>query len=69
MRPGLLEVGGFIAVTIGVQVAPLAVVAPSSSLSTALTVLWSFLLLGERLPRRGRLAALAASVGVVLVNL
>jgi drug/metabolite transporter, DME family len=67
--PGALEAIGFLALTLGMQRAPISTVAPASSLSTGLTVIWGIVLLGERLAPPAILGALIASAGVVLVNL
>ena len=59
---GLLEAAGFLALDLGVLVAPVTVVAPAASLSTLFTVLIAGLWLGERVG----LAELACSIVVVV---
>jgi drug/metabolite transporter (DMT)-like permease len=66
---GALEVGGFVALSFALSLAPLTVVSPLSSLTAALSVTYGFVVLRERLPHGALLGALAASVGVVLVNI
>ncbi len=68
-RAGVLEVAGFVAISVGVGLAPVALVAPAASLSTGLTVLWGVAVLRERLRPLGVLGAMLASVGVVLVSI
>ncbi len=67
--PGLFEAAGFTALTIGLGFASMAVVAPTSSLSTGFTVLAGFFLLGERLHPASAVGAAVVAVGVVLVGL
>ncbi len=66
--PGVLEVLGFLALSEAVARAPLTEVAPASSLSTAFSVTWGLVLLRERLTPFAFAGAVAASLGVVLVN-
>ena len=67
--PGVLEVIGFLALTIGMTQAPITILAPTSSLSTGLTVLFSLLILRERLRGPALFGAALASSGVLLLNL
>jgi len=68
-RSAVFEVGGFIALSLGLSYASVTVVSPLSSLSTAGSVALGLLLLRERVTRHAVLGAAAASAGVVLVNL
>ena len=68
-RVGVFEGVGFVAVSVGVGLAPISVVSPVASLSTGLSVLWGVVLLRERLHRRALAGAILASVGVVAVGL
>jgi drug/metabolite transporter (DMT)-like permease len=66
---GLFETGGFTCIALGGHRAPLALVAPLASLSSAFTVLYAWLVLRER-PSAGVLAGAAlASAGVVALAL
>lgn len=67
--PGLFEAAGFASLAVGLGLAPLAVVAPTSSLSTGFTVLAGFFLLGERLPKAAAIGAGVVAIGVVLVGI
>ncbi|MEL6178899.1 MAG: hypothetical protein AAFS10_08090, partial [Myxococcota bacterium] len=67
-RVGLLEVVGFITLSIGIGVAPVAVVAPVASLSTGLSVVWGVWGRGERLSLAAMGGAALVSLGVVLVS-
>ncbi|HHH31890.1 MAG TPA: DMT family transporter [Polyangiaceae bacterium] len=69
LRTGVFEVGGFIALTFALAFAPITVVSPISSLSTAGSVLLGVIVLRERLRPITLAAAAVACVGVVLVNL
>lgn len=68
-RTGLFEVSGFITLTLALGMAPVTIVAPVASLSTAFSVLLGIFWLRERLTPGAILGAAIASVGVVLVNL
>ena len=68
-RAGLLEVTGFICIVFAVTNAPIVVVGPISSLSTAFSVALGVVVLGEHVPKKGLVAAGVACMGVVLVNL
>lgn len=66
---GLLETAGFVWISLGVERAPVAVVAPLSGLASALTVLFGWLVLRER-PGAAVLAGAAiACAGVVTLAL
>jgi len=65
--PGICEATGFVAASIGLGLAPLAAVAPASSLSTGITVILGVVVLRERLTLLASLGAAAASTGIVLV--
>lgn len=69
LAPGAFEAIGFIAILLGLALAPLAVVTPASSLSTGLSVLWGLWLLRERLRTPALVGAALAVAGVVVVNL
>jgi drug/metabolite transporter (DMT)-like permease len=69
IRTGVFEVGGFIALTLALGLAPITVVSPISSLSTAGSVVLGIVLLREKLRPITLLGALLACAGVVLVNL
>jgi drug/metabolite transporter (DMT)-like permease len=68
-RAALFEVGGFIALTLALGFAPVAVVGPLSSLSTAFAVALGLAMLRERIPPKALAGATLACVGVLLVNL
>ncbi len=68
-RAAVFEVGGFIALSLGLGVAAVSVVSPVSSLSTMGSVLIGVLLLRERVARAALGGAVLASAGVVVVNL
>lgn len=67
--PGAFEAIGFLALTIGMTTAPIRILAPASSLSTAFTVFLGVFWLKERLARPALFGAVLAAGGVVLVNL
>jgi drug/metabolite transporter (DMT)-like permease len=67
-RAAVFEVAGFICLSYGLAYAPVTVISPLSSLQTAGSVALGLLLLGERVRRSALLGAVAASIGVVLVN-
>lgn len=67
-RVGVLEVLGFVGMSVGVGAAPVAIVAPVASLSTGFSVLWGTWLRGERLTRLALIGAITASVGVVMAS-
>jgi drug/metabolite transporter (DMT)-like permease len=64
----LLEAIGFVAVSVALGVAPVAVVSPIASLSTAGSVVLGVLVLRERLAIPVLIGATLACAGVVLVN-
>ena len=68
-KVSLFETLGFVAMSIGMTLAPVGVVAPVSSLATGLTVLLGIYLLKEKVNARIIIGAAGASIGVVLVNL
>lgn len=68
-RAATFEVGGFIALSVGLAYAPVTVVSPLSSLSTAASVALGVWVLRERVRPVALAGAVAASAGVVLVNL
>ena len=68
-RVALFETGGFVTMSLGVAVAPLAVIAPVSSLSTAFSVFVGIALLRERVSLASLFGASLVCVGVVFVNL
>jgi drug/metabolite transporter (DMT)-like permease len=67
--PGLFEAAGFASLTIGLGFAPMAVVAPTSSLSTGLTVVAGFCFLHERLHPASVFGAAIVAIGVVMVGI
>jgi len=67
--PGVFEVIGFVAIVAGLGLAPIAVVAPASSLSTAFTIVLGLALLKERITRPALAGAFLAAAGVVAVSL
>jgi uncharacterized membrane protein len=67
--PGIFEVIGFVAIVVALGLAPIAAVAPASSLSTALTIVLGMGLLKERMSRPALAGAFLAAAGVVAVNL
>jgi drug/metabolite transporter (DMT)-like permease len=69
VRTALFEVGGFIALTLALGAAPVTVVSPISSLSTAGSVVLGLIWLRERLRPVTVLGATLACAGVVLVNM
>lgn len=68
-RAAVFEVGGFIALSLGLGVAAVSIVSPVSSLSTMGSVALGVLLLRERVSRSALFGALLASAGVVVINL
>jgi len=66
---GFLETAGSVCITLGVRQAPVAIVSPFASLAAAFTVLYAWVILGER-PARGVLIGGAlVSAGVVVLAL
>jgi drug/metabolite transporter (DMT)-like permease len=68
LAAGVFETLGFVSITAARGFAPTAVVAPTASLASALTVLYAWLVLRERPHPLALAGALAASLGVVLVS-
>jgi drug/metabolite transporter (DMT)-like permease len=66
---GVLETAGFVWISLGIARAPVAVVSPLASLSSALTVLYAWVVLRERPPRAVLLGAALACGGVVALSL
>jgi len=66
---GLAETLGFAFVSLGATRAPVAVISPTASLATTLTVLYAWLVLHERPTRVAALGAGLACCGVVLLAL
>ena len=67
-KAAICEAAGFISISLALGAAPVAVVSPISSLSTAGSVLLGVFVLRERLPRQVLLGAMLACAGLVLVN-
>jgi uncharacterized membrane protein len=65
----LFEVGGFLALSLGLAQAAVSVVSPISSLSTMGSVALGVLVLREKVARTALAGAFAASLGILLVNL
>lgn len=68
-RAAVFEVGGFIALSLGLGVAAVSIVSPVSSLSTMGSVALGVFFLRERVARSALFGALLASLGVVVINL
>jgi drug/metabolite transporter (DMT)-like permease len=64
---GLFETAGFACIALAVGRAPLALVSPLSSLASALTVLYAWLVLGDRPPPIVAIGAALACAGIVIV--
>ena len=67
-RVAVFEAGGFVAISLALGLAPIAVVSPLSSLSTAGSVALGLLVLRERVGPGALFGAALASVGVILVH-
>lgn len=67
-KAAICEAAGFIAISLALGAAPVAVVSPIASLSTAGSVLLGVFVLRERLPRQVLIGATLACAGLVLVN-
>ena len=65
----VLETAGFICVTIGSRVAPIALVSPFASLASALTVSYAWAVLRERPARGVLIGAALVTAGVVALAL
>lgn len=68
-RVAIFEAGGFVSLSLALHLAPISIVTPCASLSTAGSVVLGVVLLRERLPPLALAGAVAASLGVLLVNL
>lgn len=68
-RVGLFEVSGFLAMSLALGAAPMSLVTPAASLSTAFSVAIGVLFLKEHLSRAALIGASCASVGVVVLGL
>jgi uncharacterized membrane protein len=66
---GIFETAGFVCITLGAAVAPLAVVSPLASLASAMTVTYAWLVLRERPGPLAAVGALLAAAGVVILAL
>jgi len=66
---GLFEMLGFVAISLGVSRAPIAVVSPLAGLASAFTVLYAWVVLRERPARPVLLGAALACAGVVTLAL
>jgi len=66
---GLFEASGLAAVALARSFAPMTVVAPLSSLTAALTIVYAWAFLGERQSRLVLIGAALASLGVVLLSI
>jgi drug/metabolite transporter (DMT)-like permease len=66
---GVFEIGGFVFIALAVGRAPLVVVAPLASLSSALTVLYAWIVLRDRPPPVAFAGAALACAGVVVLAL
>jgi drug/metabolite transporter (DMT)-like permease len=66
---GLFETAGFACIVLAGRYAPLAIVSPLSSLASAFTVCYAWLVLGERPPRPVLLGAALVCLGVVTLAL
>ncbi|HEU4539334.1 MAG TPA: EamA family transporter, partial [Polyangiaceae bacterium] len=64
---GCVETAGFVAIAFARRHAPMAVVAPVSSLASALTVLYAWVVLRERPRRVAAAGAALACAGVVVL--
>src|SRR5204863_214435 len=65
----LFETVGFVWISLGVAQAPVAIVSPLAGLSTAFTVAFAWIVLGDRPPRQQLAGALLVCAGVVLLAL
>jgi len=66
---GLFETAGFACITFGGRLAPLAVVSPLASLAAALTILYAWIVLGDRPARGVMVGAALVCAGVVALAL
>lgn len=65
----LFETVGFVWISLGVARAPVAIVSPLAGLSTAFTVAFAWIVLGDRPPRQQLAGALLVCAGVVVLAL
>jgi drug/metabolite transporter (DMT)-like permease len=66
---GLFETAGFVWISLGASRAPVAIVSPLAGLASAFTVLFAWVVLGERPARMVLLGAAVACTGVVTLAL
>jgi drug/metabolite transporter (DMT)-like permease len=69
LAAGAVETIGFVWISLGIARAPVAVVSPFAGLSSAFTVLYAWLVVGERPVRPVLVGAALVCVGVVLLSL
>lgn len=66
---GIFETAGFVCISLGAMVAPLAIISPLSSLASAMTVLYAWLVLRERPAPVAAVGAALAAAGVIVLAL
>jgi drug/metabolite transporter (DMT)-like permease len=66
---GIFETAGFVCISLGAIVAPLAIISPLSSLASAMTVLYAWLVLRERPAPVAAVGAALAAAGVIVLAL
>jgi drug/metabolite transporter (DMT)-like permease len=66
---GIFETAGFACISLGAMVAPLAIISPLSSLASAMTVLYAWLVLRERPAPVAAFGAALAAAGVIVLAL
>jgi len=66
---GFFETAGSVCIVLGARHAPLAIVSPLASLAAAFTVVYAWVILGERPARGVLIGAVLVSVGVVVLAL
>lgn len=69
LAAGAFETIGFVWISVGIAHAPVAVVSPFAGLSSAFTVLYAWVALGERPPRAVLAGAVLVCAGVVVLAL
>jgi len=69
LAAGAFETMGFVWISLGIGHAPVAVVSPFAGLSSAFTVLYAWVALGERPPRPLLAGAVLVCAGVVMLSL
>jgi len=69
LAAGAFETIGFVWISLGISRAPVAVVSPFAGLSSAFTVLYAWVILGERPARAVLVGAALVCAGVVLLSL